>query len=128
RAGHRVEAGGKHDGIDRVELAAGDDAVAGDALDRRAIDIDRGNVRTIERLEIVRVDAEPLAAEDALRRERGGDGRIGYYVASLRGDDLPRRVIRLLVDQEIRERTEERQAAPPPAELVFAPPLRLRHF
>ena len=66
--GHRVEAGGEHDRVDRVLGAARHDPARGDPLDRLGLDVDERDVVPVERLEVVRVDADALAAErEALR-------------------------------------------------------------
>src|SRR5207248_7497839 len=115
----RVEAGGKDDRIELVSLAAGDQAVARDALDRRTVHIDQGDVRTIEGLVIAGVDAQSLAAEYGSGRERRRNRGVVHRFADLGANELGRRLVRLPVDQQVRKGAQEGQSAPRPTELVF---------
>ena len=83
RAGHGVEAGGEHDGVDLVLLAPGADALLGDLLDRLVADIDQLHVGPVERLVVADIDAQPLAADGVTGREQLGQLRIGHLFSDL---------------------------------------------
>ena len=80
-----------------------------DPFDRLRADIDQGDVRAIERVEISGVDAQALATED-----RAGD-RIAATAGSrtvpnLAPDELGGGVVGGLVEQEVAECANEAQA------------------
>ena len=71
-----LEAGGVDQHVDRVLLAVEDRAVLADLGDALAVRVDEVDVRTVERRQVVVVEARPLAHEHVPRLERVGRGRV----------------------------------------------------
>ena len=125
RARHGVEAGGEDDDVELVVGVGGADALRRDPLDRAVADVDERHVVAVERLVVGVPERRPLAAEGiALGAEQLG--RLGVRRRSPRilfAEEFGRRLVRLLVDQEVVERLEqvleparlERRPRTPPA-------------
>ena len=63
-AGPRVEAGGKHQDVDFVQLpVSGSHSAFGEALDRSFLHVDKLHVVAVERLEVVRFQRHSFRAE-----------------------------------------------------------------
>ena len=70
RAGHGVEAGGQHQGVEFVAAAAGAQAAGVIALDRLPADVHQLHVRPVEGLVVAAVHAQPLAADGVRGRQQ----------------------------------------------------------
>ena len=98
RTGHRIKAGGEHDGIDRIVTSGGPDAVRGNPLNRCRLDIDQADIAAVEGGVIIRVHTQPLGAIGiVLRRQQIGDGRVfndaaDFGGSKIGGDRIGRRV------------------------------------
>ena len=84
--GADLEAGGENQTVQRVFDAVDDHAVHGDLLDSPAVGVDEGDVGTVERLQVLVVEAGPLAEVAVPRLERLGGGRIGHDRIDARPD------------------------------------------
>src|SRR5690606_21981768 len=102
RAGHGIEAGGEHDGVD-VEVAVGRFyAGRGDASDPAVGDVDERDVVAIERLVVVGVYRWTLGpVRVAGRAEHLGDDRIVDDVANLAADELGRGLVGAFVEKQV---------------------------
>ncbi len=106
-----------------MERARHDDALGGEALDRRPGNVDQLHVRLVVGVEVAGIDAEPLAAEDVVRAEQIGRRRILDDAADLLPREVGDGVVGLLVEQEVAVGAEEGQAAARPELLVLPPAL-----
>ena len=102
RPGHGVEAGGEHDRVELVLLLARAHACLRHLRQRRLPEVDERDVGQVERRVVVRVEARPLGAERVIgRAQRLGDLGIGDDLADPRPHVLRRRVVGLLVRDEV---------------------------
>ena len=112
RAGHGVEAGGKHDGVELVAGIGGLNPGGGDALDRRARGVDQRDVVAVERLVVVRVEDQALGADRVIGgAQQLGRPRVLDGLPDAVADELCRRLIRLFVQQQVVVGVEEADAA-----------------
>ena len=81
-AGHRVEPGGVHDGVELERLVDGVDAGLGDRRDRVLAQVDEPDVRQVVGGEVVGVETRPL----------GGEGVVGRAQRLGRRRDRPRSI------------------------------------
>ena len=128
RACHGVEAGGQHQAIEGVVLPAHAEAGRCDALDRGLADVDQAHVGTVEGLPVAGVDAQPLAADDVLRRQDLRGLRILDDLADLGPHEVGRRLVGIVVQQQVGERRHEAQPAVGPALLEQAAALGFRRL
>lgn len=70
--GAPVEAGGVDDAVELVLLALGHDALFGDAVDALPVCVDEVHVRVVEAVEVLLVEAGPLAEAAIPRLQRFG--------------------------------------------------------
>ena len=105
--------------IERIFGAVDLDATGGEALDRRLGDIDQFDMRKIVGLEVAGIDAEPLAAEHVVRAQQVGRRRILDDAADLGARKIGDGVVGGLLEQQVAERAEERQAAAFPGLLIL---------
>ena len=107
RAGHGVEAGGEDDGVERVVLAARDQPVARDVLDRRLAQVDQRDVRPVEGLVVAGVDAQPLAADHGASGDSASATSGSFTISRiLRAHELGGGLVGSLVDQQVVEGAE----------------------
>ena len=93
-AGHGVEAGGVHDGVETERFVRRLDAVLGDADDRFLAQVDEPDVRQVEGLEVAGVETRPLGTEVvATRAQRLGGLRVVHRRADLLPDHLGHDVV-----------------------------------
>ena len=78
RAGHGVEPGGVHDGVELEGLVRGVDPRLGDGGDRMLAQIDQPDVGQVVGLEVVRVEARSLGSERVVLGAEGL-GRLGVH-------------------------------------------------
>ena len=122
RAGHRVEAGREHDGVELV-LGRGRAEAGRRELDqRRLAQVDQVHVGPVERLVVAGVQAHPLGAD----RERARAQRLGHLGvvddrADLVPDELGGGLVGGRVDQDVDVGADQRgQLTPVPGRLVPA--------
>ena len=129
RARHRVEASREDDDIELViRPVLGSNSRRRDLDNRSRAYVDEGDILTVERLEVVRVDREPLRSERMTSRNQLLRGLgVLHGLADLRACEVGDRLVRLLVVQEVTERVEdEAKAAGLPAGLEGGLPLLFR--
>jgi hypothetical protein len=119
RSRHRVETCRKDDGVELVGLAVLQlQALRSDLRDRVLAHIHEADVGAVEGREVIRVDAEALAPEELMGDQSLGHLRIVDDLADLSGDELRRRIVGCLVDQQVVVGVEERDASAFPRGLV----------
>ena len=74
--GADLEAGGVDQAVELVLDAVDDDAALGDALDAPAVGVDERDVRAVERLQVLVVEAGPLAELAVVGLQRLGGRRV----------------------------------------------------
>ncbi len=114
-AGHRIEARGEDQAVQRVLLATCAHPGRRDRLDRRLRDIDQTHVGPIEGLVVAGVDAQALAADDLPGHQLARGLGILDGLGDPRPHELCRKVIGLLVQHQVTEGPEEDQATTRPA-------------
>ena len=126
-AGHGVEAGGVHDGVEAERLVRRLDAVLGDADDRLLTQVDEPDVRQVVGLEVAGIEARPLGTEVVvLRAERLGGLGILHDRADLLADHLGHDVVGRRVHALVGEDVENaEQLALRPGRLEALPADRL---
>ena len=82
-------------------------------------------MRLVEGLPVAGVDAEPLATDDLIRSELPSGVRVADDLVELLPYELGGGVVGVLVEQQVVERAEEREAAARPPALVLCAPLLL---
>ncbi len=103
-AGDAVEAGGVDQDVEGEVLGAGPDALGRDALDRRLVDVDQAHVVLIVDLEIAGLERQPARAEAVVLGDQlVGDLGIAHPLADLLGHEGARKLIGLLVGQNVGE-------------------------
>jgi hypothetical protein len=83
----------------------GPDAVRGDLLDGRPLEVDQRHVRPVERRVVVRVERQPLGPDRELPGlEHLGGFRVADDLIDLGPDEVGRRLISRLADNDVVER------------------------
>ena len=124
RPGHGIEAGGEHQRVEAVDLAAGFQAVRQDLLDRIGLDVNQRDVGAIVGRIVVGIDADPLRADRMIvglqqLRHLGVVDDLGDPVA----DEVGGGVVGRLVQRDVVIGRGEGQAALLPARAVAGLPL-----
>ncbi len=129
RSGHRVESGRVNDRVE-LQVCAGDvDARLGHGLDRADPEVDETDIRSVERLEVVGVEARPLRTERVGRRAQRL-GRVGIVDdrADLVADELGPQIVRGFRRAQVGELAAGcEQLALRPRLLESSEPLVVRH-
>ena len=114
RTGHRVEARGEDDDVDRVGALAGAHALGDDLLERVGAEVDERHVVAVERLVVLRVHARALRAPRVRARHQGlGDRRVLDALADLAAEELGDVLVRGRVDHDVGEHARPCSARPP---------------
>ena len=109
-ARHRVESRRKHDGVERERPGRRVDPRLGDRLDRILPEVDQMDVRQVEGLVVVGVDARTLGAvEVVLRAQRVGRLGIAHDLADLAAQELADGLVGLGVRADVGVDPAERQ-------------------
>ncbi len=112
RAGHRVEAGGEHQGVARMTRGGGVHCVGGDGGDGFAAQVDQRHVLPVERLVVAGVGADALGADGVVDRHQVvGHRGIGHQLPDAGFGEFTGDVVGGEVDELVGKRLAEQHPA-----------------